>query len=96
MNVKIEVTEEQLKVFAKLAYLGNYVISSCRTDDEEEADMCDELCNSLYCKIYCHNFSGTPADIEDNEIADIRDRICDSAEFYLHRFENDILSRNNI
>ena len=89
----IRLTDEQIYALAELAYLGNYVVNSLR-DPSKEIKKYSDLADSLYCMIYnCRNKNAGMA--EDNEIADVRDRVGAGAEEYLGAFEKDILKNGS-
>lgn len=89
----IRLTREKCRRLAQLVFLGNYVVNGWRAPREEleEYDLlAEELCRAEYAFL-----TGIAAeDAEENEIADVRDRLCDSVLKYLEAFEADILAEN--
>ena len=91
----IRLTREKCRRLAQLVFLGNYVVNGWRAPREEleEYDLlAEEICRAEYAFL-----TGiAEADAEENEIADVRDRLCDSVLKYLEAFEADILAENGV
>ena len=88
--MKIELSNEELHTLSQMVLLGEYVITSC-PESAETTKKCSELANSLYRKLYKTNMPDCDeADIEDNEIADVRDSLYDGVKDFLEQFEEDV------
>lgn len=88
--MKIELSNEELRTLSQMVLLGEYVITSC-PKPVETTKKYSELANSLYRKLYKINMPDCDeTDIEDNEIADVRDRLYDDIKDSLEQFEEDV------
>ena len=88
--MKIELSNEELHTLSQMVLLGEYVITSC-PESAETTKKYSELANSLYRKLYKISMPDCDeADIEDNEIADVRDRLYDGIKGFLEQFEEDV------
>ena len=88
----ITLTKDRLNTLAELATLGNYVISSCN-NDEQTLKKYSHVCNMLYLQIYLNsNNISSPDDMEENELADIGERIGGEMGKFLQAFEHDVIS----
>ena len=86
----IRLTREKCRRLAQLVFLGNYVVNGWRAPREEleEYDLlAEELCRAEY----AFSTGIAAEDAEENEIADVRDRLGGEAEAYLAAFEADVL-----
>ena len=87
----ISMTAAEFSLLAQLVFLGNYVVNGCRSPQEELGEY-----NALADMIYRERYAQTTGirdreEIEDNEIADVRDRLYDEVREYLEAFEEDVL-----
>lgn len=86
----IRLTREKCRRLAQLVFLGNYVVNGWRAPREEleEYDLlAEEICRAEY----AFSTGIAEADAEENEIADVRDRLGGETEAYLAAFEADVL-----
>ena len=94
MKFSIELEERERTVLLQMVFLGEYVVNSHRragTESVLHADVADKL----YRAHYLETAQGCPEeDIEENEIADIRDRLFDSVQKDLEDFEEDVCMEN--
>lgn len=67
-----------------MAWLGEYVVNSVRDEEKKYSD----IVYSLYNKVY--EISTGVSHAEENELADIHDRLFDGVSCYLGLFEQDI------
>ena len=84
-----ECTEEEFSELLQLAFLGNYVINSSRAPKEELSSY-TALTEKLYRAEYARRTGLKAEDAEENEVADVSDRVSDSVQEYLEAFEDDI------
>ncbi len=87
----ISMTAAEFSLLAQLVFLGNYVVNGCRSPKEELGEY-----NALADMIYRERYAQTTGirdreEIEDNEIADVRDRLYDEVREYLEALEEDVL-----
>ncbi len=86
----IRLTREKCRRLAQLVFLGNYVVNGWRAPREEleEYDLlAEEICRAEY----AFSTGIAAEDAEENEIADVRDRLGCETEAYLAVFEADVL-----
>lgn len=86
----IRLTREKCRRLAQLVFLGNYVVNGWRAPREEleEYDLlAEELCRAEY----AFSTGIAAEDAEENEIADVRDRLSDEVCGHLEAFEKDVL-----
>ena len=86
----IRLTREKCRRLAQLVFLGNYVVNGWRAPREEleEYDLlAEEICRAEY----AFSTGIAAEDAEENEIADVRDRLGGETEAYLAAFEADVL-----
>ncbi len=87
----ISMTAEEFSRLAQLVFLGNYVVNGCRSP-KEELEGYNALAETLYRERYVQTTGICDREeIEDNEIADIRDGLYDEVRGYLEAFEEDVL-----
>ena len=79
----ISMTAAEFSLLAQLVFLGNYVVNGCRSPKEELGEY-----NALADMIYRERYAEAA---EENEIADVRDRLYDEVREYLEAFEEDVL-----
>lgn len=91
----IRLTREKCRRLAQLVFLGNYVVNGCRAP-REELEEYDLLAEEIFRAEYAFSTGIAAEDAEENEIADVRDRLCDSVLKYLEAFEADILAGNGV
>lgn len=91
----IRLTREKCRCLAQLVFLGNYVVNGWRTP-REELEEYDLLAEEIFRAEYAFSTGIAAEDAEENEIADVRDRLCDSVLKYLEAFEADILAENGV
>lgn len=91
----IRLTREKCRRLAKLVFLGNYVVNGWRAP-REELEEYDLLAEEIFRAEYAFSTGIAAEDAEENEIADVRDRLCDSVLKYLEAFEADILAENGV
>ncbi len=82
MNVQLE--EKEWERLLEMAVLGEYVISA-PTGETEYRKVVDKLLARQY-ELRCPGTEGA----EENEIADLHDRVFDRVAAYLARFEEDV------
>ena len=87
MKIKLQMKEDELSSLAQLALLGEYVVNSVR-DEEKKIKKYSDIVYSLYNKVY--EISTGVSHAEENELADIHDRLFDGVSCYLGLFEHDI------
>lgn len=91
----IRLTREKCRRLAQLVFLGNYVVNGWRAP-REELEEYDLLAEEIFRAEYAFSTGIAAEDAEENEIADVRDRLCDSVLKYLEAFEADILAENGV
>ena len=91
MKVQFKMERGQFEKLLQMVYLGEYVIRSCCGDGGEGQAYCDTA-KMLYAKRYAAEYGASEQDAEENEIADMRDRLYDSTHEYLDRFEGDVIN----
>lgn len=92
--MQIEMEESEWLKLLQLSVLGEYVVNACRGGKEYlhgYRAVTDKLCRRQYESE--HDISDSEA-IEENEIADVQDRIFDTVHVYLEDFERDVLKEN--
>ena len=94
-HVGISLTEEAWGRLMHLVFLGNYVVNGWRLPREELAEY-NAVAETMYRRHYGAATGIAAEDAEENEIADVRDRLCDSVLKYLEAFEADILAENGV
>ena len=77
--MQIELDEKEWLMLLQLSLLGEYV------------ELTDKLCRRQYEQT--NRISDSEA-IEENEIADVHDKIFDTVSQYLEAFEQDVLKEN--
>lgn len=92
MKVQLEMEREQFEKVLQMVYLGEYVIKSCSCAEEGQAY--GDIADSLYAKRYAAEYGLSEREAEENEIADMRDRLYDKSHKYLEAFEADVLNEN--
>lgn len=88
MNIELE--RSDWEKLLQLVFLGEYAVNACRMPQEiswEHRAVAQKLYRMQCLQI--GKFSDADA-IEENEIADVRDRIYDSVQEYLAQFEQDV------
>ena len=91
MKVQFKMERGQFEKLLQMVYLGEYVIRSCCGDGGEGQAYCDTA-KMLYAKRYAAEYGASEQDAEENEIADMRDRLYDSTHEYLDRFQADVIN----
>ena len=86
----IQFTISELKTLAELVYMGFYVANGYRKEYSKEQFAVSSVVYREYSAL--KNKITDKEDIEENEIADVRDELCSETEEYVTQFENDILS----
>lgn len=90
MKVKIELEYADWQTLLELVFLGEYAVNACRSPKDISKRHAD-VAFSMYKKAYeWANRTADPETIEDNEVADIRDRLYDETQTYLEQFERDV------
>ena len=89
-RVGISLTEEAWGRLMHLVCLGNYVVNGWRLPREELAEY-NAVAETMYRRHYGAAAGIAEADAEENEIADVRDRLGGETEAYLAAFEADVL-----
>lgn len=89
-HVGISLTEEAWGRLMHLVFLGNYVVNGWRLPREELAEY-NAVAETMYRRHYGAATDIAEADAEENEIADVRDRLGGETEAYLAAFEADVL-----
>lgn len=92
MKVQFEMEREQFEKVLQMVYLGEYVIKSCSCAEEGKAY--GDIADLLYAKRYSAEYGLPEYEAEENEIADMRDRLYDKSHKYLEAFEADIFKEN--
>ena len=83
-------TAAEFSLLAQLVFLGNYDVNGCRSP--EELGEYNALADMIYRERYAQTTGiRDREEIEDNEIADVRDRLYDEVREYLEAFEEDVL-----
>ena len=86
----IQFTISELKTLAELVYMGFYVANGYRKEYSKEQFAVSSVVYREYSAL--KNKITDKEDIEENEIADVRDELCSETEEYVTQFENDIIS----
>ena len=84
----IQFTISELKTLAELVYMGFYVANGYRKEYSKEQFAVSSVVYREYSAL--KNKITDKEDIEENEIADVRDELCSETEEYVTQFENDI------
>ena len=86
--MQIELQQEELKKLLHCVFLGNYVINGCREPSQviEGYKVFERKIYMIYYEA-CHRGFEVA---EENELADIRDRVYDELAEYIDQFEYDI------
>ncbi len=94
--MQIELDEKEWLMLLQLSLLGEYVVNASRGGKEtlrEYRELTDKLCRRQYEQT--NRISDSEA-IEENEIADVHDKIFDTVSQYLEAFEQDVLKENGV
>lgn len=86
----MQFTISELKTLAELVYMGFYVANGYRKEYSKEQFAVSSVVYREYSAL--KNKITDKEDIEENEIADVRDELCSETEEYVTQFENDIIS----
>lgn len=85
----MQFTINELKTLAELVYMGFYVANEYRKEHIEEQFAVSSAVYREYSTL--KNKVAHREDIEENEIADIRDELCSETSEYIAQFEKNIL-----
>lgn len=85
----MQFTFRELKILAELVYMGYYVANGFRKECVENQFAVSSAVYREYAAL--KNNIADKFDIEDNEIADIRDELCTATEEYIEFFEKNLL-----
>lgn len=84
--ISIAFTGEELKILSQLVYLGNFVINGYRKP-RECCEKYAELADKIYVRFYADLYRiADVEDVEANEAADVRDRMCDETDSFVYDF----------
>lgn len=79
--------EEEWEQLMQLIFLGEYAVNGCRLPDEVSFAH-KAVAEKMY--RYFYTMCSGVDDAEENEIADVRDRLYDAVQEYLEQFERDV------
>lgn len=85
----MQFTRNELKTLAELVYMGFYVANGYRKEYIEEQFAVSSAVYREYAAL--KNKIPHKEDIEENEIADVRDELCSETGEYIAQFEKNIL-----
>ena len=89
-GTEMQFTIDELKTLAELVYMGYYVANGYRKNCDEEQFRVSSLVYRAYAALK-NNFSDRE-DIEDNEIADVRDELCSDTNSIIEEFERNVFA----
>ena len=89
-DAEFKLSSKELTVLAELVYMGNYVINHHKRPgeiSEKHFDVANEIFRNYYT---VRNRVPDIGYVEENEVADARDILCDRTKDYIDRFEKDV------
>ncbi len=93
-TVGVTLTTDAWRLLLRLVFLGNYVVNGWRAPKEELAEY-NAVAETMYRRHYAAALPSCAEDVEENELADIRDRLGSETEAYLAAFEEDVFSERS-
>ena len=89
-DMELKLSSKELTVLAELVYMGNYVINNYKKkgeDSEKHFDVANEVFRNYY---MIRNRIPDIRYVEESEVADARDILCDRTKDYIARFEKNV------
>ena len=89
-DTELKLSANELTIVAELVYMGNFVINGNKKQGEVSEKHFD-IANKIFRNFYAmRNRLSDIGDVEENEVADARDILCDRTEEYIVQFEKDV------
>ena len=89
-DTELKLSANELTILAELVYMGNYVINNYKRLGEV-SEKHFEVANEIFRNYYTvRNRVPDIGYVEENEVADARDLLCDRTKDYIARFEKDV------